>query len=93
MALNKSDKEWITATLKSAILEAINPIASEQRTHRQTLYGINNDDGLVRTVEKLENTRDTSMRQMWKFVGIASGMWIGLLAVIAVATKFIFHLI
>ena len=91
MALSTNDKEWITSTFKTTLLESLQPIQTELERHSQTLYGINRDDGLVKEIEELKVCQATSKAKMWKFVGIASGAWLGLFGALSLAAKLIFH--
>lgn len=53
MALTKQDKEYFALTVKQAISEAIQPLATQVNEHEQTLYGVNRDNGLRSQVKWL----------------------------------------
>lgn len=90
MALNNNDRLWIQSILKSTIIEAVKPLQEKVNQHHQTLYGINLNDGLVKSIDDMTSNQAMSRAKMWKFVGIASGAWVGLMAAIAIASKLIF---
>ena len=75
--------------MRLTIQPIIQGIKEQVSRMNQTLYGINMDNGLVKEVADMKESQGISKAKMWKFVGIAAGAWVGLMA----AFTFVFKVI
>jgi len=80
MALTKADREYIRLSMSEIMDEKLKPVIEvnqfqdkDIREVRQTVYGINNDNGLNGDIKTMKK----QLQRFWVFSGVAQGIAVG----------------
>jgi hypothetical protein len=73
MALTKTDREWLELKMGEKSREAVDPIQKLVQMHHQSIYGPNNDNGLVGDMKHIKE----SIRKLDGFKNRVVGMSLG----------------
>ncbi len=68
MALTKSDKEFLTSSMKLSIQEELEPIRELLNKHQQTLHGPEGNNGMYGDVAYLKRTV-SSLKRIYAVAG------------------------
>lgn len=81
MPLTKADREFIRLSVSEIMEEKLRPIAKKNEEQdkdinevRQTVYGVNNDNGLNGDMKKIK----TQFQRFWVISGVAQGVAVGI---------------
>ncbi len=72
--MTQEEQAFVKLQIENTINNALKPIVLEAARQRQTLYGPNNDGGLVKDVEDLNAWQATIDKERQKMFGIALGV-------------------
>jgi hypothetical protein len=81
MALTKADREWLELKMEESNRKAVDPIEKLVQMHHQSIYGPNNDNGLVGDMKSIKETVRKLDGFKNRVLGMASGASIGVTAV------------